>query len=325
MSDSPRITDYDHGISAIDTEYLRPGLDASHLIVDHGEAAFVDTGTAHALPRLLAALAQKGLAPEQVRYVCVTHVHLDHAGGAGALMQALPAATLIVHPRGAAHMIDPARLMAGTRAVYGEARTAELYGELLPVPAERVQAVADETRLALGQRMLRFLDTPGHAYHHYCVFDEQAGAIFSGDTFGLSYRELDSARGAFIFPTTTPVHFDPPAAHASIDRLMALAPAAIYLTHYSRVTELPRLAADLHVGLEAHVAIARRHARIETGIASGAARHAAIARALRTWLGERLAAHGTRLSAAQIDAIVDMDVELNTQGLCVWLDRQVRD
>ncbi len=319
MFPRPHITDFDHGVSAIDTEYIRPGLDASHLIVDRGEAAFVDTGTAHALPLLLGALAQKGLRPEQVRYVCVTHVHLDHAGGAGVLMQALPEATLIVHPRGARHMIDPSKLMAGTRAVYGEARTAELYGEPVPIAPGRVHTVEDEAQLTLGQRTLRFLDTPGHAYHHYSLVDDTAGAVFSGDTFGLSYRELDSPRGAFIFPTTTPVHFDLEAAHTSIDRLMAQSPQAMYLTHYSRVEALPRLAHDLHTALEKYVDIARRH-----GGETGAARHSAIARALRAWLGARLDAHGTRLSAAQIDTLIGMDVELNAQGLCVWLDHQDR-
>lgn len=317
MPASPHITDFADGISAIDTEYIRTGLDASHLIVDHGEAAFVDTGTAHSVPLLLGALAQKGLRPEQVRYVCVTHVHLDHAGGAGTLMQALPHATLVVHPRGARHMIDPARLMAGTRAVYGEARAAELYGELVPVDAQRVHTVEDESRLPLGARTLRFLDTPGHAYHHYCIVDEAANAIFTGDSFGLSYRELDTPRGAFIFPTTTPVHFDPEAAHASIDRLMALAPQAMYLTHYSRVDAQPRLAQDLHEALTACVEIAQRHAGKITEH-----RHRAIAHDLHAWLGERLTAHGTRLNAAQIDDIISMDVELNTQGLCVWLDGQ---
>lgn len=313
---SPTIVDYPDGISAIDTCYVRPMLDASHLVVDAGEAAFVDTGTSHAVPLLLAALEQKGLAPEQVRYVCVTHVHLDHAGGAGELMRHLPDATLVVHPRGERHMIDPAKLIAGTIAVYGEDKTQELYGDIAPIPAERVRAAQDGDRLELGERELTFLDTPGHAYHHYCIIDENKAGIFSGDTFGISYRELDTAKGPFIFPTTTPVHFDPQAAHVSLDRLMGYRPEAVYLTHFGRVTDLDRLAADMHAALDAFVDIAERHA------GAGDARLDNIRRDMRAYLGERLAAHGSHLGESQIDTLLEMDIELNAQGLLVWLDRQ---
>ncbi len=314
---SPIIIDYDHGISAIDTEFHgRLQLDASHLIVDHGEAAFVDVGCNHSIPILMAALERKGIAPEQVRYVCVTHVHLDHAGGAGEIMRRLPAATLVVHPRGARHMIDPTQLYEGAKAVYGEEEVRRTYGELLPVPETRVRTVQDGERLPLGKRELLFLDTPGHAYHHYCIIDEEAQAGFSGDTFGLSYRQLDTERGAFIFPTTTPVHFDPEAAHASIDRLMSYRPQAMYLTHFSRVTDLPRLAEDLHNGLERLVAIAERHAD------AGKERYNRIASDMRAWLGERLREHGCTLSEEQIDDVIKMDVALNTQGLIVWLERR---
>jgi glyoxylase-like metal-dependent hydrolase (beta-lactamase superfamily II) len=313
----PIVIDYPHGISAIDTEFTgKLQLDASHLVVDAGEAAFIDVGSNYSIPVLMAGLAAKGLAPEQVRYVCVTHVHLDHAGGAGEIMRRLPNALLVVHPRGARHMIDPTQLYEGAKAVYGEAGMQRQYGTLLPVPEARVRVVEDGERLPLGQRELLFLDTPGHAYHHYCVVDRQAGAIFAGDTFGLSYRQLDTARGPFIFPTTTPVHFDPEAAHASIDKLMSFAPRAIYLTHFSEVTDLARLAGELHEGLDALVAIARRHE------STGAERGARIARDMRAWLGERLRRHGCALSEAEIDRVVMLDVGLNTQGLEVWLARQ---
>lgn len=313
---TPSIIDYGYGVSTIDVEFVRPKLAASHLIVDSGEAAFVDVGTTYSAPVLLAALEAKGLAREQVRYVCVTHVHLDHAGGAGELMRHLPHATLVVHPRGERHMVDPSKLMAGTIAVYGEETTRRLYGQIPPIPQERVRAVADNETLALGQRRLRFLDTPGHAYHHYCVYDEAAAAVFSGDTFGISYRELDTAKGAFIFPTTTPIHFDPEAAHASIDRLLALSPRAIYLTHFSEVTELQRLGADLHADLDAFVDIA------ESSGGDGQVRADSIRSALRTYLHERLLAHGCTLSSDQTDDVLSMDLGLNAQGLEVWLERR---
>jgi len=208
-----------HGVFVIDTLYLRPGLAASHLVVDDGRAAFVDTGAGPAAPRLLAALDEIGIAREQVDYLFLTHVHLDHAGGAGQLMQALPNARAVLHPRGAPHLIDPTRLIAGSIQVYGEALYRQLYGELIPIPAERVIVAEDGQRLQLGRRTFEFVDAPGHARHHFCVWDEASRSMFTGDTFGLSYRELASARGAFILPTTTPVQFEPEALLASIDRL----------------------------------------------------------------------------------------------------------
>ena len=213
--------DLGHGISAIDTGYVRPRFDASHLVVENGRAAFVDVGTTHSAPGLLTALEAQGLPPGAVDYVIVTHVHLDHAGGAGEMMRRLPQARLVVHPRGAWHMVDPSKLWAGASAVFGKEFVLRSYGAPVPVDASRVVEATDGFTLELGGRPLRFLDTPGHARHHFCVWDETSRSMFTGDTFGLSYRELASARGAFVLPTTTPVQFEPEALLASIDRLVA--------------------------------------------------------------------------------------------------------
>src|SRR5207253_2291903 len=137
----PRLYRHPHGVCAVDAEYLYPGHAAAHIIEDGGRAAFVDVGTNASVPYLLAALAELGIARAAVDYVLLTHVHLDHAGGAGRLMQELPNAVAVLHPRGAPHMIDPSRLIEGSRAVYGE-RLEQLYGQLLPIPAARVR-VAD--------------------------------------------------------------------------------------------------------------------------------------------------------------------------------------
>ncbi|MGD8827202.1 MAG: MBL fold metallo-hydrolase [Gammaproteobacteria bacterium] len=308
---------YPQGIAAIDTGYVRPHLDASHLIMEGDRAAFVDTGTAHSVPRLLAALDALGVEREDVSYVLVTHVHLDHAGGAGALMRELPRAKCVVHPRGARHLVDPDKLVAGTKAVYGEDEFDRLYGEVVPIPAERVIEVNDGDSLSLAGRTLEFIHTPGHALHHYCILDPEASVVFAGDTFGISYREFDSERGAFIFPATTPVHFDPDAAHDSIDRIMDFGPEAIFLTHYSRVTDLDRLASDLHAELDACVDIA-------TGCANAQDRIACIADNLLEHLLERLEDHGCELPRSEQERLLAMDVDLNAQGLVVWLNRLAR-
>ena len=307
----------DLGIHTIDTAFQRDHFDAAYLIVHNGRGAFVDCGTSHSVPRLLAAMAQAGLQPADIDWLILTHVHLDHAGGAGALMRELPNARLVVHPRGAAHMVVPARLVAGATAVYGEAEIARSYGQILPVPAARVVVAEDGHRVSLAGRELLCVDTPGHARHHHCIWDAASRSWFTGDTFGLSYRELDSDAGAFIIPTSSPVQFEPEALHASIERLMARAPVAMYLTHYGRVENPARLAAELHAQIDAMVAIARRCDDLPD-------RHDVLVAALGALYMARLRLQGNALDEAQVLRVLAMDIELNAQGLACWLDRDRR-
>ena len=210
-------TPYPSNITAVDADFHRPRMAAAYIVRQGDRAAFIETGTRQTVPGLLAELHRQGLDREQLELVIVTHVHLDHAGGAGLLMQQLPNATLVAHPRGAPHMIDPARLEASVRRVYGDEEFDRTYGTLVPVPEGRVQIMEDGDELDLNGRKLTFMDSPGHARHHFCIWDETSRGWFTGDTFGLSYREFDTDRGAFIFPTTTPIEFDPSALHASVE------------------------------------------------------------------------------------------------------------
>jgi glyoxylase-like metal-dependent hydrolase (beta-lactamase superfamily II) len=148
------------------------------------------------------------------------------------------------------------------------------------------------------------------------VYDAQSRGIFAGDTFGLSYRELDTRQGPFILPTSTPVQFEPEAWHASLERLLELRPVWIYLTHFGRVAQPRRLAAELHRGLDDFVAIACQ--------AEADGRSQRIKTALHAWVLGKLSAHGCQLSAHQIELLLDMDLELNAQGLEIWLKRQAR-
>ncbi len=302
------------GVFLIDTLYTRPGHAASHLVVDNGRAAFVDTGAGPAAPRLLAALDQLGIAREQVDYLFLTHVHLDHAGGAGQLMRALPNARAVLHPRGAPHMIDPTKLTAGSIAVYGEALFHQLYGELVPIPADRVLVTEDGQRLSLGRRSFEFIDAPGHARHHHCAIDLDHRAVFSGDNFGICFHEFDTDKGPFILPTTTPVQFDPDAMHATIRRLMSYRPVRIFQTHFGPVTDLDRLAGDLHAAVDELVRIARQHV-------GAADRGARIEADMFRYFSERLDEHGYAGDTATRHRLLDGDVSLNTAGLEVWLDR----
>jgi glyoxylase-like metal-dependent hydrolase (beta-lactamase superfamily II) len=314
---SPTIIAQPDGVFAVDAGYVRPGLAAAHVIRQDGRAAFVDVGTAHSVPDLLAALDLLGVAREAVDAVFVTHVHLDHAGGVGQLMRALPNARAVLHPRGAPHLVAPDKLIASSRAVYGEARFRALYGDVVPVAAERVQVTADGDRLVLGGRPFTCLHTPGHALHHHCLVDLDHATIFTGDTFGVSYRELDTPRGAFVVATTTPTQFDPDQLLASVDRLLAHAPRAAYLMHYSRVTDLQRLGAELKADVRRLVDIARAHA----GAPDAEARIAADIRA--AWLA-RARRDGCPLPDAAILELLELDATLNAQGLVAWTERASR-
>ncbi|MEL7184812.1 MAG: MBL fold metallo-hydrolase [Pseudomonadota bacterium] len=307
-------TTLNDGVVAIDTEYARPLQDASHLIVENGRAAFVDTGANNAVPLLIDALAQNDLDRADVDYVFLTHIHLDHAGGAGLLMQQLPNARCVIHPRGANHMIDPTRLMAGTISVYGEDAARELYGELEPIDASRIDQPQEGDTFSLGGRELRTFYTEGHALHHYSIYDGVASGVFSGDSFGVSYRELDTPNGAFIFPSSTPTHFDPDAAHAAYDRILSFDPQYVYLTHYSRVDELDRLANDLHHDIDAYATMALNNRDADD-------RQAALQDAMYRYLSSRLRAHGYAGSDDAMRSILEIDTVLNAQGLVSWLQR----
>ncbi len=311
---SSKLTDYRAGITAIDVDYVRPRLAASHLVVDGGRAAFVDTGTTHSLPTLLYALEAKGLDRSAVDWVLTTHVHLDHAGGAGALMRELPNARCAVHPRGARHLAEPAKLIAGSMAVYGEERYHALYGEILPIDAARIFQPEDGAKIRLGGRELELIHTPGHALHHYCVVDAANALVFSGDTFGLSYRDFDIDGRAFIIPTTTPVHFDPQALCRSVDRLMSYRPRSIFLTHYGEVTELERLARELKERVLALADLGLRYRDAPD-------RPDKLRRGMFAMMASWLDAHGYPRDDAKRHWLLDDDVELNCQGIEDWLDR----
>jgi glyoxylase-like metal-dependent hydrolase (beta-lactamase superfamily II) len=305
------------GLVAIDTQYARSLQDASHLIVENGRAAFVDTGVNSSVPLLINALHRGNLDAGDVDYVLLTHVHLDHAGGAGELMEALPNATCVVHRYGAPHMIDPTKLIAGTEAVYGVEETREIYGTIKPVDAARIHIPEDGEWLSLNGRDLQFLNTEGHARHHHVINDPQSKGVFTGDSFGVSYRELDSERGEIVFPTATPVQFDPAEAHISVDRIMSCEPEQLYLTHYSRVRNLERLEKQMHAGIDAYVAMANEHEHDKN-------RSQALRDSLFEYYVEQLDEHGYQGDREQVAAVMGIDVELNAKGLEVWLERRKR-
>jgi len=309
---------YAHGIHAVDSGYIRPQLAAVHLIVERGRVAVVDTASNACVPRVLAALQALGLSPASVDYVFLTHVHLDHAGGAGAMMRAFPDARLIVHPRGARHMADPTKLFAAVQEVYGAEEAQRLYGDPLPISVDRIQEAGDGFNFDLAGRTLVCLDTPGHARHHLCLLDSRSGCLFTGDIFGMSFRELDVGGRPSIIPTSSPTQFEPAAMHASVDRILGHRPPAVYLTHFAEVRDVARLGADLHRLIDAHVAVA------EGERDSGPARGARIESGLWALMEAEAARQGWRLPAVQWREVLRMDIEINAQGLDYWLEHRDR-
>jgi len=310
-----RVIDQGNGVFTIDTGYQRSGLVASHLIKQDDSYAFVDVGTSSCLHHIQNFMKEEAIRPEQIKYIMVTHVHLDHAGAAGVLMNMCPAAKLVVHPRGARHMIAPSKLIAGATAVYGEETLKQTFGDILPVEASRVIEVENEQTLSLNGRAMHFLDTPGHAKHHYCVYDETSQGFFTGDTFGLAYEDLIINGQQFIFPTTTPVQFDPQALHLSIDRMLSFSPKRMFLTHFGCIADVKNKADMLHRQIDDFVTIA------EQSYSSGHEQcFNAIYNSLSSYLMTELEAFGCQLNEKEIMHIMQMDLNLNAQGLCCWLD-----
>lgn len=309
--------EYTGGVVVIDADFHREHMAACYLVEAGSEAAFIEVGTNSSTPRLMKVLEHRGWKPEDVTFVIVTHVHLDHAGGAGSLMQLLPNATLLVHPYGARHMIDPAKLEAGSRVVYGDEMFERIYGTLIPVDERRARIMQNGDSVTLGNRQLSFIDTPGHARHHFCVHDSLTNGWFTGDTFGLSYREFDTENGAFLFPTTTPIQFDPEPLKASVRKLVAVAPDYMYLTHYGRVDDVQRLSKMMMDGVDTLVGIAEKYKDDDL-------RTQKIETAMREWLMDGLRKHGVKLPEEKCLELLESDIKLNTSGIEIWLDRRER-
>lgn len=301
----------------IDSDYLGPGFAACYLRVQGDEAAFIETANAHAAPRLLAALRDQGLDPKQVRWVIVTHAHLDHAGGASALLKELPEATLVAHPRAARHLIDPSKLVASATAVYGAEAFEKMYGRLEPIPAERVRTVEDGDEIDLGGAPLRFLHTRGHANHHAAVHDPERRTVYTGDTFGLAYPRLQRA-GRFAFASTSPTDFDAAEARKSVDRILSLGTPTACLTHYGEVDQLDVMADQLRRWIDRSQALFEKVPSLDPARAE-----AELAKELTAAMQQEADAVGLTLDADDWK-LLDMDVQLNAQGLVFAANRAAR-
>ncbi len=217
------------------------GQVAAYLLADGGDLAVIDCGPGSTLGALGGAIEAAGHDPASLTHVLLTHVHLDHAGGAGGLLRMSPRARLYVHPRGARHLQDPSRLLTSAARIYGD-RMDALWGTMLPVPAERMRVLHDGDEVRVGRRVLRALDTPGHAVHHNAYHDGEL--LFSGDAGGI---RLDGA--PYVRPPTPPPDIDVPAWRASIARMRALGAGRILPTHFGGAADVAWHLDDLEARL----------------------------------------------------------------------------
>jgi glyoxylase-like metal-dependent hydrolase (beta-lactamase superfamily II) len=294
---------------------VEPELAGAFLLQDGSEAAFIETNTTPAVPRLLQTLERAGLPRESVRYIIVTHVHLDHAGGTSSLLAACPQATVLAHPRAARHLIDPSKLVASARNVYGDEVFARLYGQIDPIPAQRVREFLDEEEVEFGRSRLRFLHTRGHAKHHFCVLDPTEMGIFTGDAFGLRYPRLQRA-GLFLFPSTSPTDFEPDEARKSAVRIARSGVETAYLTHFGAVSDLRQCEAQLLEGIDLHERVLLAlQAQGERTLHSPLERVTAETfKALREEFRKKFLHRGWNLSESDL-AFLDLDLRLNAAGL----------
>ena len=310
MSSKVNVMNIVDGISVIDSEYYSKDFAAIYLLKQKNKVIIIETGTNYSVPYVKEALSQIGLSFSDVSYVIPTHVHLDHAGGAGLLMMQCQNAALVVHPRGARHLIDPSKLVAGAKAVYGENKFKEYYGEIFPIDANRVIQADDNFILDFDGRELRFIDTPGHARHHFCIWDKATKSMFTGDTFGISYRDLDHQDELYILPSTSPVQFDPEALIQSINRIMEFKPERVCLTHFSAIKPTKKVTNKLIESIHFVSNLAIKYADKNDS-------ESIIYKKMMDYFLEGLNEIGFQNNDYAKDRL-SLDVLINTQGLIYW-------
>lgn len=230
----------------VDCNYVDQEFASSTLIVSSAQMAdgterprgvFVECNTTRAIPQLLAAAKKNALKPENIDALIVTHIHLDHSGGAGKFLQEFPNAKIYVHPRGAKHLIDPSKLIASATQVYGENQISQLYGDILPCAKERVIEVQDGDEWKWCETTFKFKHTRGHANHHVCIWEPVTQSLFTGDSFGVSYPKINKKHGRVIIPSTSPTDFDGEAALQTVDWVLSMNPKQVVPTHYGIIPQ----------------------------------------------------------------------------------------
>ncbi|GGN55524.1 MBL fold metallo-hydrolase [Oceanobacillus indicireducens] len=282
-------------------------------VIQEEELTLIEVGPSPSVKYIKRGLESLSRSLAEVRYIIVTHVHLDHAGGAGFLLQQCPNATLIVHPRGGRHLIDPTKLAAGARAIYGESFS-EIYDPIVPVPADRVVEKSEGDTLDIGPNCtLEFWDTPGHAKHHFSIFDPVSNGMFTGDTAGVRYELLLQDGVELYLPTTSPNHFNPNDMHASINRFAEKDVDRIYFGHFG-MTENPKEALkQVAQWLDIYVEIAEE-------VVDEGGDYNEIARRIMKRVKEHLRGLGIQ-DDHEVYIIINLDVQISALGMIDYFQK----
>ncbi|HDX9691991.1 MBL fold metallo-hydrolase [Bacillus thuringiensis] len=282
------------------------------------DITLIETCAAPSLPYILDGLQQLHIDLNDVKNIIVTHVHLDHAGAAGLMMEKCPNATLYVHSRGARHMIDPTKLILGAKAVYKEDFD-KLFDPILPIEEERVHIVQHGDTLKIAKdRTLTFYDTPGHAKHHISIHDSLTNGIFTGDTIGIYYRELADVYVELYLPSTSPSQFQPDAMIASKNHIQSMNVDTIYFGHYgasSHVTEVyNQLEHWLPIFVQTGKEVFEKYNDFDEAT-----------KALQTLLMDKISSHLTKLNVPSdhsVYNILHLDIEISAMGIIDYFTKQ---
>jgi glyoxylase-like metal-dependent hydrolase (beta-lactamase superfamily II) len=304
--------DCKNGIFCVDSGYEGGGVASVYVIRDGDSAAIVDTAHNGALEPVKSAMSEIGIKSGDVEFIFLTHVHLDHAGGAGMFVGEFPNARVVVHERGARHIVDPGKLVAGATAIYGEEAMARLYGKVTPVPPGKITIPRDGDEFRVGNRAITCLDTPGHARHHLAYHDASANAVFTGDAYGMSYLELVRPEGRCAILTTSPVQFDPNAMRDSMKKIESLNPDSLYPTHFGQMPIGGDISDSLYRQIDLYVKTAEDAKGNLDMIREG----------LRDLFRNESSRQGCPCLAANSGRVTGQALELNAQGLAVWYEKK---
>ncbi|MGR3763673.1 MBL fold metallo-hydrolase [Rossellomorea sp. NS-SX7] len=237
----------DSRISLVDLMDLSLKERTGSYIIHEESLALIETSASPSIPHLKKGLSKLNIKLEDIQYIILTHIHLDHAGGAGLFLEECPSATIIVHPKGYRHMNDPSRLIAGAKAVYGD-EFETLFAPIKPIPEERMIVKGHEETLKLSDACtLTFYDTPGHANHHFSIYDPVSGGMFTGDTCGIQYR---TDKKYFYLPSTSPNQFNPDSMKEAINFIKEKKLHRIYFGHYGMTEDVDHALTEVVMWLD---------------------------------------------------------------------------
>ncbi len=314
------ITNLNDGIYIIDTGYLtRKNYAAIYLLIDNNEAAIIETSTNYSFDKVKKYLSDFGVSNDDVKAVIVTHVHLDHAGGAGKLMEYYASAKLYVHPRGAKHMIDPSKLIQSVKQVYGEENYHKMYGEIIPVERQRVVEVENGSDITIGTKTIEFYHSPGHAKHHIIAFEKHDKNLFSGDSFGIGYpRFIFDRNKRFIFSSTSPVQFNPDEAKSTYNLILNLNPKRVLLTHFGELYCVNETYELLNHFIDFSLKSAQSH--YDKGLRKHDLYSVILNDLWKEYDSFVFKARGKRLSDEERDLLF-LDADLNSKGVGMYMEK----